>query len=116
MRESHSRGQFFISEAFFRMTLKPVHRLVKPAHNLQHILFQAVNALCHHADRNAVKCLRDTAGDAGQGVAVSAQRYSRPDHILKIISLQEGRYCLRHRLLAALHMVVPRTDLVAGAA
>ena len=57
----------------------------------------------------------DAAGDAGQGVAVAAERDGYADGGLEIRAVEEGDDGLRHRALTTLLKRVPGTDLLAGA-
>ena len=73
-------------------------------------------AFRNHLFRDAVESLCNAPGDAGQRVAVAvpAEGYRRPDHILEIGTLQEGRDGFRNRLLTALNMAVGRPDFITG--
>ena len=114
MGGSHCRDKFLIPEAVRRMALVSADGLFEPLHDRLHLLFHAALAFRHHSERHAKKCFRNTARDAGQGVAVSPEGYSSPDHVFKIFSLKKSCNRLRHRFLTAFDVVVSRPYLIAG--
>ena len=58
----------------------------------------------------------EAAGDAGEGVAVAAERDGEADGTLEIRAVEEGDDGFRHRALTTLLKRVPGTDLLARAA
>ena len=87
---------------------------IESSQDILHILREPIPALCFQNRRHAVKCLRDTAGDAGQCVAVATERSRCPDDILEIHSFQKCRDCFRNGLLTTLDMIIRRSNLIAG--
>ena len=84
--------------------------------DLRQLRCQPPVALLLQILRHAVKRLGDAAGDSSQRVAVTAEGDRRAESVFKICAFQKRRNSLRHGLLTALHMMIGRTDLVAGAA
>ena len=88
---------------------------IKAAEDIRHVLREPAFALCLQDGGHAVKDLRDAPGDAGQGITIAAEGNGSPDDIFEIRPLQKGSDRFRHRLLAALIMIIARPDLVTGA-
>lgn len=88
---------------------------IKAAEDIRHVLREPAPALCLQDGRHAVKGLRDAPGDAGQGIAIAAEGNGSTDDIFEIRPLQKGSDRFRHRLLAALIVIIARPDLVTGA-
>ena len=65
--------------------------------------------------RHAVERLSDTAGDSGEGVAVTAKGHRCAESVFKTCAFQKCNNSLRHGFLAALHMVIGRANLIAAA-
>ena len=63
---------------------------IEAINNLQDIFIQPFPAFHDQRIRHTVKRFRDASGDAGQRVAVSAERDRRLDHVLEIC----GTICL----------------------
>ena len=89
--------------------------LIKPIQYGKHISWQALSALLNHSRGDTVKCLRNSASNAGQRVAVTAEGNCCANHVLKICTLQKCGSRFGHGLLAGLNMVILRSDLIAGA-
>ena len=90
--------------------------LFKFSQNLGHIRRQPFDTFLFQVVGNAVVCFGNSSGYAGQRVAVTAEGYSRADHVLKTVSLKKSRYRLGNRLLTGFNMAVGRTYIIAGAA
>ena len=88
--------------------------VLKPLHDPPQIIRQPFQTLRSQSVRHAVKPFRDTAGDGGQRVTVTAQRYSGSDDVLKILSLQKGGDGLGDGFLTTFHMAVDGPNLIAG--
>ena len=66
--------------------------------------------------RSTIEAFCNEACNAGQGVAVTTERYGSTNDIPKGISFQKGCYGFGYGFLAGFYMVVVRTDIVAGSA
>ena len=66
--------------------------------------------------RQSIKSFSHCCCYIGEGVAVTAKANRCTNYIFKISSFKKSRNCLWHCFLAALNMMIVRTNLVAGAA
>ncbi len=84
-----------------RSLIVPAPLTELPVHLLQPTIQMTESNLPHWPGKRSIERLCDASGDAGQGIAVSADGNSLADGILEILALQKTDDRLRNRPLAA---------------
>ena len=87
---------------------------IEAAKYINHVFRKPAPAFRLQDCGHAVKSLRNAASNACQRVAVSAEGNRRTDNILEVRSFQKCRDRFRNSFLAALDMIVCRSNLIAA--